>query len=90
MKTRVLTWVALLGLGAVLGGCRSDCGVWCDKRKECFSADLDVEQCTDECVDWAKEDQARQERAAECADCVGQRTCAEVLQSCIDDCLGVP
>ncbi len=93
MKNRIVTLVAALGLAMVLGGCKSDCAVACEKKQECWRSDTDVEACTERCEERsADEEDGRQfsERAEECADCVSRDlVCSEVLDRCTDECIGV-
>ncbi|GMT98233.1 hypothetical protein KH5H1_23520 [Corallococcus caeni] len=78
----------------LLTGCSNNADAICDKRKECFEADLDTGKCADKIGAWEDEKESEQDdrraRTAECAECISDRTCSEVLASCIDDCFGIP
>lgn len=89
MQSRIVTWVAAVGLSLVLGGCKSDCRVACEKEQECLNSGLNVDSCTDTCNDKADDNADYADKAKECAECVSERSCSEALKSCIDDCFGV-
>ncbi|WP_146209572.1 hypothetical protein [Vitiosangium sp. GDMCC 1.1324] len=89
MKSRTWTLVAAVGLSLMLGGCKSDCRVVCERSQECFTSGLDVDSCTDNCQDKSDDNKDHADKAQECADCVSARVCSEVIKSCIDDCFGV-
>ncbi|RYZ14584.1 MAG: hypothetical protein EOO70_07535 [Myxococcaceae bacterium] len=81
-------------LAVLLVGCANDADTICDRRKECFDADLNTSKCADKVTAWEEEKESeietRQSRTANCAECVVDRTCAEVLSNCIDSCFGIP
>ena len=89
MKKRIVTWVAAVGLALGAGGCKSDCRVVCEKEQECFTADLDIDSCTESCGTKGDNDPDYADKTNECAECVSERVCSETLKSCFDDCLGV-
>jgi uncharacterized protein YgiB involved in biofilm formation len=92
MNLRTLTLTTLFTLGFALTGCSSNADAICDKRQECFDDDLDTGNCADEINDWREENDEddRQQRIEECAECLDGRSCAQVLESCVDDCFGIP
>ena len=89
MKSRMVMLVAALGLGMVLAGCSSNCRISCERYKECSSANLDVDRCTEVCGAKSEEDRGFQLRAEDCAVCVDNKTCAEANNRCWDECLPV-
>ena len=89
MKNRILMVVAALCLSMTLVGCKSDCRASCEKKQECVSSNLNVEQCAQTCEQKAKEDKDFSSQAQECSQCVKSRTCSETLKQCWDDCLTV-
>jgi hypothetical protein len=89
MTNRIVTLVTAVGLALVLGGCKSDCRVVCEKQQECFSADLNIDSCTDSCSEKGDDDQDYADKTQECAECVSERVCSEAAQSCLDDCFGI-
>ncbi|RKH56224.1 hypothetical protein [Corallococcus aberystwythensis] len=78
----------------LLTGCSNNADAICEYRKECFDSDLNAGTCADKIGAWEDEKESeqdeRRERTAECAECIADRTCAEVIASCIDDCFGIP
>jgi len=89
MKNRLLMVVATLGLSLSLAGCKNDCRVACEKKQECVSSGLDVEQCATKCGEKAKQDKDFASQAQECSQCVKGRTCSETVKQCLDDCITV-
>ena len=79
----------LLGLMLVLGGCSSDCHEACQMQRECVSAHLDVNACTQTCADRSDKSSAYAERTRLCAECMAGNACSELLNRCLLDCLGV-
>jgi hypothetical protein len=92
MNLRTLTLTTLFTLGSLLTGCSSNTDAICDKRQECFNDDLDTGACAEAIDEWREDEDSddRQQRINECAECSDGRTCAQVLESCIDDCFGIP
>jgi hypothetical protein len=89
---RLLALTSALSL--LLAGCANDADTICDRRKECFSSDLDTGKCAEKISAWEEEreseQESRQSKTARCAKCTTDRTCAEILASCVDDCFGIP
>ncbi len=89
MKNRIGMLAAAVGLVLLLGGCKSDCRVTCEKEQECLTAKLDVDACTKTCSRAAADNKDYADKVTECADCVSARVCSEAIKSCFDDCFGV-
>lgn len=81
-------------LAVLLVGCSNNVDTICDRRQECFDSDLDTGKCAEKIEAWEEEKESEQDdrraRTAECSECIVDRTCAEVISSCIDDCFGIP
>ncbi|NMO21538.1 hypothetical protein HPC49_43170 [Pyxidicoccus fallax] len=92
MKIRTLTLTTVLALGALVTGCSNDADSICDKHKECFNDNLDTGACAEGIDEWIEDGdkEEREDRVAECSRCIDDRTCAQVLESCIDDCFDIP
>jgi len=65
-----------------------DCAKICSKYSECIK-EIDKLSCTNECEDKADADSSYQTRAADCTDCVSDRTCKEA-DSCWTSCPAMP
>jgi predicted kinase len=89
MKSRILMVVAALGLSVSLVGCKNDCRVACEKKQECVSSNLNVDQCAETCGRKAKEDKEFASQAQACSQCVKDRACSETMRQCLDECIGV-
>lgn len=89
MKNRNLMAGVVLGLAMVLGGCRSDCRVSCEKYQECVSADFDIEKCTDTCSTKSESNKDFAANAEDCSSCVEKKVCSEATSRCWDECLAV-
>jgi hypothetical protein len=88
MKNRILMVVAL-GLSMTLVGCKSDCRASCEKKQECVSSNLNVEECSQTCEQKAKEDKEFSSQAKACADCTKGKACSETMKQCLDECISV-
>ena len=65
-----------------------DCAKICSKYSECIES-LDKLSCTNECEDKADADSAYQTRAADCTDCLSDKTCKEA-EPCWTMCPSMP
>ncbi|MFP2908605.1 hypothetical protein ACLESD_26850 [Pyxidicoccus sp. 3LFB2] len=92
MSFRTLTLATALALGPLLTGCANDADSICDKRQNCFDDDIDTGTCAERVEEWVEErdEDDRRERVENCARCIDDRTCAEVLENCIDECFDIP
>ena len=92
MTLRTLTLTTVLALGSLLAGCANNADSICEKRQDCFDDNLDTEKCAEDIDAWVeeKDEDERRDRVEECARCIDDRSCAQVLESCIDDCFNIP
>lgn len=65
-----------------------DCGSICDRYRDCFDKDYNVESCSDSCKAKAKDDRDYRDKADACHDCIDDRSCGGSF-ACAPDCLGV-
>lgn len=92
MTLRILTLTTLLTAGSLLAGCANNADSICEKRQSCFNDNLDTEKCAEDIDHWVhdKNEDERSDRVEECARCIDDRSCAQVLESCVDDCYDIP
>ncbi|AEI64613.1 putative lipoprotein [Corallococcus macrosporus] len=92
MMPRTLPLPLLVTVSTLLSGCFSDTDTICERRKECFSDTLNVQSCEDDLRDWMErqDQERRRDTLADCADCVGSKTCSQIRTACIGACMGVP
>ena len=92
MTLRIMTLTTLVAVGSLLAGCGSSANAICEKRQQCFDDDLDIDQCAEDIDAWVDDEDTddREERVDECGECIDDRTCAQVLESCVDDCFNIP
>lgn len=92
MTLRIVTLTTVLAFGSLLAGCANNADSICEKRQSCFDDDLDTDRCAEKIDEWVedKDEDKRQDRVEECARCIDDRSCAEVLESCVDDCFNIP
>lgn len=92
MMIRTLTLTTTLVLGSLLTGCGNNADSICDTRQSCFDDDLDTGECAENIEEWVEDEdeEDRRERVENCARCIDDRSCAEVLESCIDECYDIP
>lgn len=84
--------ITMLGLCSVLlsAGCGdAQCGTVCAVWQECFADNIDVPGCIHVCSAASADRRDHADRAADCAECYGGKTCAERASRCSDECLGV-
>jgi hypothetical protein len=94
-------WLCLIGLGLGLCsaavGCKDavedvdekfDCSAICNKYKECFDKDYDVDKCRDHCEARA-DDPDSNDQEQTCSDCIGDMSCGGATFRCADDCIGI-
>lgn len=92
MTYRILRLTTLLALGSLAAGCSSNADAICDTRQQCFNDDLDTGACAKDIEDWVEDEDTddREQTVEKCAECVDGRSCAQVLEFCINDCFGIP
>ena len=82
--------VALLGCGTVDDISNSiDCHQVCQRYRDCFKSDYDVDGCTDKCENSAANDSERERKLKMCDTCIDDRSCTSATFGCADDCLGI-
>ena len=65
-----------------------DCSSICDRYKDCFDEDYDVDKCQVRCEDRA-DDPDHRNQEEKCSDCIDDNSCGGSVFSCADDCLGI-
>jgi len=65
------------------------CADVCDRYKDCFDANYDVEGCTDRCENEATADEEKEDKLEACDDCIENRSCASAVFSCTTECAGI-
>jgi len=96
--------IQLVGCGTLLvgvvaaassgSGCDSakaafDCQSVCQRYKDCYDADYDVGKCRDTCRSKADNDSTWQDKADDCASCIGDKSCVGATFSCAVECGGI-
>jgi hypothetical protein len=79
---------------SVLAACKEadavvDCGSICDRYKECFDGDYDVDACAENCEKEADKSEDYRNSADECHDCIDDHSCVAGGFSCLTECIGV-
>ena len=88
------TLFAALAALAGAGGCSSakaafDCQSVCQKYKDCYKSDYNVGECLDTCRAKAANDDTWQDKADDCATCIGDKSCVGATFSCATECGGI-
>jgi hypothetical protein len=87
----VVSGLVLLIAVPACSGLASDCGDLCDRYHECVDDKVDLDTCEEACVDWAEDDEDRERKVENCAECLSDTdACSESTRRCGGDCLGVP
>lgn len=91
---KFLSIVSLLGIAAACGTADEientiTCRQVCDRYKECFDSDYDVDECTNSCENEATSDEDKDRRLERCDECIDDRSCSEAVFNCATDCAGV-
>ncbi len=86
----------VLGLSAASCGDEVDkidnkitCSSVCNRYKDCFDSDYDVEQCTDTCEAEANNDNDKEQRLEDCDDCIDGESCSGAAFGCATECTGI-
>jgi hypothetical protein len=66
-----------------------DCGSICDRYRECFAEDYDVEECAENCTENADDSEEYRNTADSCHACIDDHSCVAGGFSCLTDCIGV-
>jgi hypothetical protein len=95
--SKVMSFCCAVLLTAAAGACGkddpitaidrgTDCAQICDKYKECFMSDYNVDDCTDSCTDMTDEDAT--DRIDDCENCLDDTSCTET-PGCTTECVGL-
>jgi hypothetical protein len=68
---------------------RITCGDVCERYRDCFDEDYDVDGCTDRCENAATANEDRARRLEICDACIDDRSCTEATFNCSADCAGI-
>jgi hypothetical protein len=66
-----------------------DCGSICDRYKECFDKDYDVDACGENCKEQADKSRDYRDKADDCHACIDDHSCVGSGFSCLTECVGV-
>lgn len=91
---KIFPLLCLLGAIAACGAAdevenKITCRQVCDRYKECFDSDYDVNDCADSCEDEANSDEDKDQRLESCDACIDDRSCSEAVFNCTTECAGV-
>ena len=96
IKLGFLWCLALATVGTVYGttGCTSakdayDCAHICNRYKECFDSNYDVDACSSKCRDNADKDTNYSNKAEDCQNCEDDASCAGAAFGCAGNCVGI-
>jgi hypothetical protein len=86
--------LVLVGLFFATASCSDSqttisCDAVCDRYRECFDDEYDVEECTLACEDGADRDPEFDADVAACHECIQGRSCAGSTFACATECLGI-
>jgi hypothetical protein len=96
--------IQLVGCGTLLvgvvaaassgSGCDSakaafDCQQVCERYKDCYNQDYDVGACRNQCRSMAEKNDTWQDKADDCASCIGDKSCLNATFSCATECAGI-
>jgi hypothetical protein len=65
------------------------CSDVCNRYKDCFNKDYDVDACTSRCETNANNSEDKDRTLDMCNTCIGDRSCASSVFNCADDCGGI-
>jgi hypothetical protein len=65
----------------------TDCSAICDKYKECFDNDYNVDKCHDNCADMTSDSDT--DKIDDCESCIDDKSCASGAFSCATECAGI-
>jgi len=91
MRTTSVLLAALLALLTVTSGCTSDSVAICERRKECYTSTLDVDDCASSVDNYADDSSTNEGRVTDCARCIEDKSCSEITANCLfGECLLLP
>lgn len=88
----VLSAVALACVASACGDAtdpisnRITCGDVCERYRDCFDEDYDVEGCTDRCENDATDDEEKEAELEECSACIDDESCTGAVFECTTEC----
>jgi len=66
-----------------------DCGSICDRYKECFDSDYNVDDCAENCKKEADKSEDYRHSADDCHACIDDHSCVAGGFSCLTECVGI-
>jgi hypothetical protein len=65
------------------------CGDVCERYRDCFDENYDVDGCVDECESEASANEDQEARLEACDECIDDESCASAVFECTTQCAGV-
>jgi len=65
---------------------RITCGDVCERYRDCFDDDYDVDGCTDRCENDATADEEKEAELEECDACIDDESCTAAVFECTTEC----
>ena len=95
MKTLIGNWTKTLivtfGIALSASACDTidnaiDCNTVCDRYRDCYNADYDVDACASRCREASSKDSDYQSKADKCDTCIGPKSCIAATFACSVEC----
>jgi hypothetical protein len=93
--TALATALAILAIG--LSGCKEadkvenkiTCADVCNRYKDCFNSDYNVDNCKNSCESEANNSDDKDRRLEQCNDCIDGQSCTAAAFGCATECAGI-
>ncbi len=85
MRLKTLVTFAVLSMSVSCANA-VDCDAICNRYKDCFDGDYDVDACTSRCRTNSKNDSDYSHTVDVCSACIDDQSCSSATFSCAGDC----
>jgi hypothetical protein len=90
MKMVRLLAFSTLTACVLAGGCALEeiaaCNTACQWMDSCIDRDVNIDECTERCVDAVEKSKSLRDDAESCAECTEDFACKDALTSCASSC----
>lgn len=88
----ILTSIAFLSLGCEATDKvenKVTCSSVCNRYKDCFDSDYNVDSCTNSCESEANASEDKDRKLEQCDTCIDDQSCTAAAFDCATECAGI-
>jgi hypothetical protein len=97
MKYSAAAWIILGAVGLASLGCEAadkienkiTCSSVCNRYKDCFDSDYNVDSCVDSCESEANASEDKDRKLEQCDACIDGQSCTAAAFGCATECGGI-